>query len=113
MVAAYDSYLPAFARLIPSLAAAYDSLAAGDPRRAKLADQVAALRGWDDHWAANSVETSLAVFWGEALWAKAAQDPEEEGVSIYDRMVGDGSPSTGFWRLACAVGRNQPVSAAE
>ncbi len=105
MVAAYDSYLPAFARLIPSLAAAYDSLAAGDPRRAKLADQVAALRGWDDHWAANSVETSLAVFWGEALWAKAAQDPEEEGVSIYDRMVGHTNPAEELAALGEATDR--------
>ncbi len=87
MVSAYDSYLPAFARLIPSLAAAYDSLAADDPRRAKLADEVAALRGWDDHWAANSFETSLAVFWGEALWAKAVLDPDAEGMSIYERMA--------------------------
>jgi acyl-homoserine-lactone acylase len=88
MISAYDSYLPAFARLIPTLAAAYDNLPAGDPLRGKLADQVAALRAWDDHWAVNSIETSLAVFWGEALWAKAAQDPDEDGMPIYQRMAG-------------------------
>ena len=90
MVSAYDSYLPAFARLIPGLVGAYDGLPASDPRRAALGDQVAALRAWDCHWAANSVETSLAVFWGEALWARAAADSTEE---IYDRMAEHTTPA--------------------
>ncbi len=87
MTSAYDSYLPAFGHLIPALTAAYDALAQNDPLRAKLADQVAALRGWDAHWATNSAETSLAVFWGENLWAKASADPDEERVSTVQRMI--------------------------
>ena len=87
MTSAYDSYLPAFGHLIPALTAAYDALPASDPVRAKLADQVAALRGWDDHWAVNSTQTSLAVFWGESLWAKASADPDEERVSTVQRMI--------------------------
>jgi acyl-homoserine-lactone acylase len=97
MTAAYDSYLPAFARLIPTLAAAYDALPAGDPVRDRLAAPVAALRAWDDHWAVNSCETSLAVFWGEALWAKAAADPDEEGISMFERLV---AHTTGAEKLA-------------
>jgi len=93
MTAAYDSWLPAFARLIPPLLSAYDGLPATDPLRRKLAEQIAALHGWDDHWAVNSVETSLAVFWGEALWAKAALDPDAEGLSIYERMVRHTTPA--------------------
>ena len=87
MTSAYDSYLPAFALMIPALGEAWDQLAAGDPLKAKLADQVAFLRAWDDHWAVNSAETSLAVFWGEALWAKASQDPDAEGVPVYEHLA--------------------------
>ena len=85
--AAYDPYLPAFARLIPTLVAAFDNLPQGSPQKTTLADPVAVLRGWDDRWSADSVATSLAVFWGEALWAKAAEDPDGEQMSIYDRMA--------------------------
>jgi len=87
MTSAYDSYLPAFALMIPVLAADYDALPASDPLKAKLADQVAALRAWDDHWAINSTETSLAVFWGEALWDKASQDPDAEGIPVYEHLA--------------------------
>ena len=63
--AAFDSWLPAFDRLVPPLLAAYDRLPAPDPRRARLADEIAALRGWDRRWAATSVPTTLAIYWGE------------------------------------------------
>jgi acyl-homoserine-lactone acylase len=68
---AYDPYLTAFDRLLPPLFAAYDALPAADPRRQRLAQPVAALRGWDRRWSAASTETSLAVFWGEAMAAAA------------------------------------------
>jgi len=59
---AFDSRLPFFESLIPSLFAAYD--AAPDP---KLAEQIASLHNWDEHWSGASVPTTLAVFWAEAL----------------------------------------------
>jgi len=85
--AAFDPYLPAFARLIPGLVAAYDALPAGAPQKARLKDEVAALRGWDDRWSASSPETSLAVFWGEALWAKAAPAAKAARMSPWDYMA--------------------------
>jgi acyl-homoserine-lactone acylase len=87
MTSAYDSWLPAFALMIPALGEAWDDLPAGDPLKGKLAGQVAFLRGWDDHWGVNSAETSLAVFWGEALWAKASQDPDAESVPVYEHLT--------------------------
>ena len=66
--AAYDSWLPAFADMIPALAADYDALPAADPRKARLAGPVALLRGWDDRWALDSTAMTLAQFWGDALW---------------------------------------------
>ncbi len=85
--AAYDPALPAFDRLIPALAEAYAATPDGDPLKARLADQVAALKAWDRRWAKDSTETSLAVFWGEALWAKAAPGAKAAGRNIHDQMA--------------------------
>jgi acyl-homoserine-lactone acylase len=66
--AAFDPYLPAFARLVPQLTAAYDNLGPGDPFRTELAGPIALLRGWDYRWGLDSTATSLANIWGEVLW---------------------------------------------
>jgi acyl-homoserine-lactone acylase len=71
LAAAYDSYLPAFAELIPRLVAAHDSARSTDPLKAKLAEQIAVLRSWDHRWSVTSVPTSLAVFYGERLGNRA------------------------------------------
>jgi acyl-homoserine-lactone acylase len=85
--AAYDPYLTAFAQLIPTLIAAYDSTPASDPLKVQLSDQVAQLRGWDYRWSTSSVPTSLAVFWGEQLWGEARADERDEVMSTYDYMA--------------------------
>src|SRR5206468_5725698 len=72
--AAYDSYLPAFEKLIPSLLTAYDQLPATDARKAKLAEQIQLLRAWDLRWSVTSVPTSLAVFWAEELTRRVSGD---------------------------------------
>jgi acyl-homoserine-lactone acylase len=87
LAAAYDPYLTAFADLVPTLAKAYDATPDGDPAKTRLAAQMAALKGWDLNWSAESTETSLAVFWGEALWAKVAPDAKKQGVSVYKAMA--------------------------
>ena len=51
VAAAYDSYLPAFETLIPSLVKAYDQAPASSPLKAKLAEQIELLRDWDYRWA--------------------------------------------------------------
>src|SRR3989454_5149888 len=51
--AAFDSYLPAFERMIPPLIAAYDQLPATDTLKTKLAEPIAALRTWDFRWGPN------------------------------------------------------------
>ena len=93
IAAAFDSYLPAFARLIPTLTAAYDQLPAADPLRERLAGQIELLRTWDDRWSADSEATSLAVFWGERLWDAAKKPAEELSMPEYDyvadRVPGD------------------------
>jgi len=65
--AAFDSYLTWFEKPMPALIKAYDDLPAGDPLKATLAEPIAQLRGWNLRWAADSIPTSLAVFWGEEV----------------------------------------------
>jgi acyl-homoserine-lactone acylase len=65
--AAYDSFLPWFESRIPALVSAWDHLPARDPLKRKLSEQIRVLGRWDDRWAADSMATSLAVYWGEEV----------------------------------------------
>jgi len=67
IAAAYDTYLTAFAELLPPLFESYDRAPAGSPLRTKVSEQIALLRDWDLRWSDTSVPTSLAIFWGEEL----------------------------------------------
>ena len=102
---AYDPYLTAFARLIPTLETAYAATPDSDPIKAKVAAQVTALAGWDRKWSTRSTETSLAVFWGEAMWAKAAPAAKAEGLNTYDYMADKLSPADKLAALAEASDR--------
>lgn len=103
--AAFDPYLPAFARLIPTLVKAYDQTPDGDPLKARLKDQVAALKAWDDRWGLDSTETSLAVFWGDELWKLSAAPAKAARVSVYDWMADHTSPAEKLQALAAAADR--------
>lgn len=76
--AAFDSYLPAFAEMIPSLLQDYDGLGNDEPLRAQLAEPVEVLRKWDFRWSTDSVATSLAVFYGEELGRRGASGARPE-----------------------------------
>ncbi len=86
IAAAYDSYLTAFADLIPTLLKAYDQTPASNPLKAKVSEQIGLLRKWDFRWGATSVPTSLAVFWGDELWRRVKADADDESMSVYDYM---------------------------
>jgi len=103
--AAFDSYLTAFTRLIPPLLAAYDSLPEGDSLKARLAEPIAALRGWDYRWSAGSVPTSLAVYWGEALTALVQGDAQAAGTSAYEYAATQAPPGARLSALAAACDR--------
>ena len=103
--AAFDSYLPAFARLLPPLIAAYDALPATDPRRATLADPIASLRGWDYRWALDSQATSLAVFWGDTLWREVGAFAQAERINVPDYIASKVSPDAKLAALGEAAAR--------
>ena len=88
---AYDSYLPAFAAMVPRLVKAWDDLAGGDPLKAKLKDQVETLRSWDFRWGVDSVPASLAQYWGEDVTRLVGADARKAGVSA-ETYVGTEAP---------------------
>ena len=84
---AYDSYLTGFEPLVPALARDWDALAADDPLKARLASQVAALRGWDLRFSLASAPTSLAVYWGQQMVAAAAPAARAKEVPVADYIA--------------------------
>jgi acyl-homoserine-lactone acylase len=107
ITAAFDSYLPAFARQIPILVADYDALPASDPLKKKLAGPIAMLRHWDYRWGIASMPTSLAVFWGDTLWDEVSKADTAEGLSIYDAMAEKAGSKARLGALVEAVDRLQ------
>ncbi|HEY5087403.1 MAG TPA: penicillin acylase family protein, partial [Gemmatimonadaceae bacterium] len=99
--AAYDSYLPAFAIMIPPLVKAWDDTPASNPLKAKLADQIAMLRTWDFRWSVNSVPTSLAVFWGSELMRRVNRRATA-GMSPEKYATDEGTPQQQLEALAAA-----------
>ena len=87
--AAYDSYQPGFAALIPSLLDAFDSLGPGDPRRTRLAGPIAALRAWNYRWDSRSVPQTLAMTWGLDLKKALAAPADEPSNKVMMRLARD------------------------
>lgn len=84
IAAAYDNQLPAFEPLLPQLFAAWEALPDGDPLKASLAPQIAALRGWDMRYTLASVPTSLAIYWVHDLTAAFGQAAKARDVLVLD-----------------------------
>jgi acyl-homoserine-lactone acylase len=103
--AAFDPGQPGFDILIPRLIAAYDGAATGSPVRAELADQIGVLRTWDRRWSADSVATTLAVYWGEALWRQAGVAPHRSSQAAYDQVLAHTSQAQWLASLASAASR--------
>ncbi|HEV2104333.1 MAG TPA: penicillin acylase family protein [Candidatus Eisenbacteria bacterium] len=103
VAAGFDSYLPAFARLLPALFRAWDAAPGGDTLAARLAGPVAALRAWDDRWGVDSVPTSLAVFWGTNVTRSVAAAARAAGLSAQTYVVERATPAELLGALAGAV----------
>jgi acyl-homoserine lactone acylase PvdQ len=82
VTAAYDSYLPEFDVMLPALFKAYNQAPAA--LKASLSEQIAVLEGWDRRWSATSTPTSLAVYWGEEIGRRVADEARKAGMSADD-----------------------------
>ena len=103
MEAAFDSYLPAFARLIPQLLAAYDALPPQDHRRTRLAVPITTLRNWNYRWGADSIATSIAVFWGDRLWRDVGGFAKAERMNVPDYIAARVDPDAKLAALDAAA----------
>ena len=102
LAAAFDSYLPWFEKTIPALLKAWDSAPAGSSTKTPITEQIALLRGWDYRWAANSVPTSLAVFWGEEMQHRVSVEARVANISIEEYVASKAAPEQLLQALAAA-----------
>jgi acyl-homoserine-lactone acylase len=70
--AAYDSYQPGFATVIPQLVQAWDQLPDTSSLKRRTADQIGMLRTWDFRWGVGSIPNSLAVYYAQRGTARRA-----------------------------------------
>jgi acyl-homoserine-lactone acylase len=113
---AFDSFLPLFDQQIPLLKRGYDAVPEHDAVRRRLAAPLAMLTGWDRRWGTKSEPTTLAVHWGEALWASegpkaaavnmpifaylATRTTDADRVAALDAAVARMQRDLGSWRIA-------------
>ena len=101
--AAYDSYQPGFAELIPALVRAYDALPSTDATRVQLAAPIALLRSWNYRWGADSVAQSVAMAWATRLRAILNAPAKENSDLIVRRLGRDTTPAQKIQALAEAI----------
>ncbi len=102
MAAAYDSYLTWFEKPMPALIKAWDETPSSNPAKAKVREQIQVLREWNLRWAANSIATSLAVFWGDDVRRRASADASGAGMAVDDYVGGKAAPQLLLQSLAAA-----------
>jgi acyl-homoserine lactone acylase PvdQ len=105
IAAAYDSYLSWFEKPLPALIAAWDKAPDSNLLKAKLADQIGLLRGWDLRWGKDSIPTSLAVFWGHEIERRARAGALEDETPLYDYVAAKVAPEVLLESLAAASDR--------
>ena len=103
--AAFDSFMPAFATLLPGLVEAWRDLPDKDPRRQRLAGPIALLASWDHRWGLDSVATSLAVFWSDQLAQEVGGFAQAERLNIPDYVASRVSSDAKLAALNAAVER--------
>ena len=103
--AAYDSYLTEFDVMLPPLFKAYDGLPASSPLKSKVAEPIAMLKAWDRRWAVASVPTSVAVYWGEEIGRRVADEARKASMSADDYAAAKGTPEQLVQALAAAMDR--------
>jgi acyl-homoserine-lactone acylase len=103
--AAYDSFQPGFAALIPPLVQAYGALPKTDPRRQSLAEPIGVLRQWNFRWSGQSMAQSLAMFWGDALRKALNAPADEPSNKVFMRLARDTTPEQKLEALEDAMAR--------
>ena len=98
--AAYDPWIPLFAEQLPGLVAA--QARNPDASRGKAVELLA---GWDHRWSLSSTETSLAVFWADALWERAAAAAGVPMAPVQQALMAQASDAEKLASLDAAIAR--------
>ncbi len=80
IAAGYDSFLPTFDQLTPNLVKALASAPA--PVKAELQEAVDMLNAWDKRSGEASIETSIAMYWGNEMWKMIPK--RHDPYNVYD-----------------------------
>jgi acyl-homoserine-lactone acylase len=93
IAAGYDAHLTAFDVLLPPLIASYDALPpsnapGADAPGAGLQEAITALRGWNHRASADSVPTTVAIFWAQGLVERKGAEARDAEEPVYDYLVG-------------------------
>ena len=96
--AAFDSYMTWFEPMVPVLLSDFDALPASDPRKDRLADPIALLRDWDLRWGVESIETSLGIFWADALMREGAEAAPGARLQALEFAMARLEEDFGAWR---------------
>jgi acyl-homoserine-lactone acylase len=84
--AAYDSFQPAFASLVPKLVRHWEETAVESPLKQRLDGPIAMLGRWDYRWGVDSVANTLAMFWGEEMWRRLKAVEWDEATVTYRQI---------------------------
>jgi len=107
IAAAYDPDLPAFDVLLPPLFEAYQSLPDASALRAPLSEPIALLQAWDRRWAADSVATTVAIYWAEELWRMVRADPKGRAWPLFEQVASTSTPEQRLQALRAATEKLQ------
>ena len=97
IAAGYDAHLTAFDVLLPPLFASFDALASNPPsaatadaaaHHADLQAAITALRDWNHRTSADSVATTVAIFWAQELVERKGAEARHAEQPVYDYLVG-------------------------
>jgi len=93
--AAYDPYLTYFEPLIPALMEAFENAPAG--LKKSTDEAVDLLSKWDLRFSLNSIETSLAVYWGEQIGRSRTR--EGQLLTALIRAIHELEDDWGTWKV--------------
>ncbi len=96
IAAGYDAHLTAFDVLLPPLFASVDASASNPPgagpdaagRRADLQAAIKVLRDWNHRTSADSVATTVAIFWAQELVERKGAEARDAEEPVYDYLAG-------------------------
>ena len=101
----FDPRLTWFDKPLPALMRAWDRLPVLDPLMTKTALQIAILRAWNREWAADSIATSLAVFWAEDVSRAAIRAQDRNGMGVEEYLGTKASDQMLLNSLSAAIDR--------